>query len=142
MNKNAPAFQIPSPVNREYDQNFKKPTLQLPKVNSNESLSPFKGLQKNQSPNSRVTLNLLDSKDPYIPITVLNIRNQKDFFQISNLISNTYDFQSAQKEDNTTSHIRKKLSSMSGSYDKFQTKLKSNPFGVFGGSPKERVYAP
>ena len=31
---------------------------------------------------------------------------------------------------------------MSGSYDKFQTKLKSNPFGVFGGNPKERVYAP
>jgi hypothetical protein len=31
---------------------------------------------------------------------------------------------------------------MSGSYDKFQTKLRSNPFGVFGGSPKERQYAP
>lgn len=31
---------------------------------------------------------------------------------------------------------------MSGSYDKYQHKLKSNPFGVFGGSPKERVYVP
>ena len=31
---------------------------------------------------------------------------------------------------------------MSGSYEKYQNKLKSNPFGVFGGSPKERVYIP
>lgn len=84
----------------------------------------------------------MDGKDPYIPVTVLNIKNQTDFSKISNLISNTYDFQSATKEDNQTQNIRKQLISMTGSYDKYQNKLKSNPFGVFGGSPKERVYAP
>jgi hypothetical protein len=106
LNKNGQAIIIPSPQNKDYDPSkFRRPpkmsSHQLPAVSSSESLSPYKKLNAN-SPNSRATLNLMDGKDPYIPVTVLNIKNQTDFSKISNLISNTYDFQSATREDNQT----------------------------------------
>lgn len=75
-------------------------------------------------------------REAYVPITVLSMGNQRDFSRISKLINNTYDAQD-KRRDNTNDY-KLELKEMDRKYQDWSKKLKSNPFGVFGGSPLDR----
>jgi len=65
------------------------------------------------SPNSRANLTIeSNQKEPYIPVTVLNMGNQKHFNKISSLINNTYEAQQQIKGDFETRKIKRQLAIM------------------------------
>ena len=89
------------------------------------------------SPTSRTALGKSPvNKDPYVPVTVLNMKNQRDFSRISGIITDTYDAKEA-KDINAYKH---ELEKINRSFFEHKKRLKHNPFGVFGGSPEKRLF--
>lgn len=77
----------------------------------------------------------MPEREPYIPVTVLTIKSQRDFGKISTIINGTYE---AVNDNEQTRAYKKELAHMQENYHEHLKKLKSNPFGVYGAGSHKR----